>query len=86
MTNWVNRFDDRERKLENDEPTESTYSDSKEKINVVTEEEEEEDAPIWSGLYCIFCHDLAVFIYKGDSICHECYNKEVSNLIRDNRK
>lgn len=55
----------------------------KEKIEVVTEDEEPE---LWSGLYCVFCHDFATFIYKGDSICHTCYNKEVSNMIKENRK
>ena len=84
--NFSDRWADRERRLENDEPTRDTYGDGKQKVNVETEEEEEKDEPVFSGLFCVFCHGYAVHIYEGMSVCHECFTKEVGDLIKKNRK
>lgn len=76
------KWDKYERKLDasdmkDDEP-------EKEKVEVVTEEKE--DNMPFSGLYCVYCHDYAVHIYDGMSVCHQCYSKEVSELIKDKHK
>ena len=76
MTDWSKKWDKEENQM--DEP-------EKEKIEVVTEEEEK-DAPTWSGLYCVYCKDLSVFIYEGNSICATCYDKETAELIKNKRK
>lgn len=83
--NFSDRWADRERRLENDEPTNDTYSD-KQKVNIVTGDKDDEEEQPFSGLYCIFCHDFAYFIYEGNSICHTCLHKEVGDLIRKNKK
>ena len=81
MTDWSKKFDERERRMDESEEPE------KEKINVVTEEEEEhKDEHIWSGLLCVYCKNYSIFIYEGNSICGECYDKEVSQLIKNKRK
>lgn len=43
------------------------------------------DVPL-SGLFCIHCHGFAVHIYEGNSLCHECYNEEISDLIKEKHK
>ena len=80
-------WDKKEKKM--DEADMATLDDEpeKEKVNVVTEEEqEEEEAPVFSGLYCCFCGDFAIHIYEGNSICHDCFHKEVGDLIRNKNK
>ena len=79
-------WDDKERRMvdaELGEGEEKEGAPEKEKVNVVTEEEEE--SPLWSGLFCCYCHDLATFIYQGNSICHTCYHKEIGELIKKNK-
>lgn len=82
--NIRDRWDEREKRLENDEPTADTYSDKK-KVDVVTEEEED-DEPLFSGLFCVFCKDIAIHIFDGMSLCHECFNKEMADVIRNRNK
>jgi hypothetical protein len=83
--NPSDRWDKKERKMdEADMAIAGDGEPEKEKVNVVTEEKEDE--PIFSGLFCCFCHDYAVHIYDGMSLCHHCFNKEMAELIKNRNK
>lgn len=86
-SNPSDRWDKKEAKMDEADMASVDGEPEKEKINVVTESEEEEDkAPVFSGLFCVFCGDFAIHIYEGNSICHDCFHKEVGDLIRNKNK
>ena len=74
------KMDEADMALANDDEPE------KEKVNVVTEEEQKTQDNTFSGLYCVYCHDFAIHIYEGNSICRDCFQKEVGDLIRNKNK
>lgn len=79
------KWDKYERKLDASD-IKAAEEDDEEKEEVKVVSEEKEDNMTFSGLYCVYCHDYAVHIYDGMSVCHQCYSKEVSELIKDKHK
>lgn len=79
-------WDNKERKMDEADikAGEDPEPEAKVEVNVHTEKPENE-LPL-SGLFCIHCHGYAIYIYEGMSICHDCYNEEVSDLIKEKHK
>lgn len=79
--NFSDRWTEREKRLENDEPTNDTYSD-KQKVNIVTGDKDDEEEQPFSGLYCSICRDMATFILNGDSLCYHHYDEAVKDAMK----
>lgn len=83
MTDWTKKWDDHEKRMD-----ESDINEPKVEIQVNTEknQQDEEELPTFSGIFCIYCQGHAIYIYEGMSICNECFNKETADLIKERRK
>ena len=55
----------------------------KEKVEVVTEEDD--NIPV-SGLFCVYCHGISTYIYEGMSLCNKCFAEETADLIKKNKR
>lgn len=75
-------WDKKERKMDESDMGEEP---EKEKVEVVTEEEEEQ--PVYSSpIFCVLCKDIAFQIYDGMSLCDECFTKEMAELIKNRKR
>lgn len=79
--NHSDKWDDKEKKM--DESDMKPEEGPKVEVQVNTGEHQQE-LPL-SGLFCCFCHDYAIHIYDGMSLCHDCFTKEMTDLIKQRR-
>lgn len=83
MTDFSNRWDRKESKM--DEADMQADEPPKLEVQVHTNDGQvNNDVPL-SGLFCVWCHDYAIHIYEGNSLCHECFNKEIAETLKKNK-
>jgi hypothetical protein len=72
-------WDKKEKKMD-----ESDIAEDKEKIDVVTEEHEQ-DIP-FSGMFCTICRDHATFLFEGDSLCWNHYDEKLADILKQHKE
>lgn len=82
---FVDRWNERERKLEEGDTPEEE-KEEKERIDVVTEsnkeeEEDNKDKLPFSGMFCVWCDNFAIYMFKGNSLCNYHKNEEFKKLL-----